>query len=60
MVKDKSRHNIAEQRQERRDARLESGEIGKDESYSLVFQTTGTYYFYDRMNQDIQATIVIK
>jgi len=59
-IKDGSRHNIAEERNQRREARLESGEIGKGESYSLVFQTAGTFYFYDRLNQDIRATIVVR
>ncbi len=59
-IKDRSYHNIAEERSQRREARLESGELGKGESYSLVFQNTGTYYFYDRMNQDIRASIVVR
>jgi len=60
LVKDSRAHNIAEERSSRRDARLESGEIGKDESYSLVFQTPGTYSFYDRMDQDIHVSIVVR
>ncbi|MBX4209156.1 hypothetical protein KW799_00440 [Candidatus Parcubacteria bacterium] len=60
MVKDDSRHNIAEERTQRREARLESGEIGKDESYSLVFQSSGAFSFYDRLNQDIHVAITIR
>jgi len=60
LTKDTSRHNLAEDRTRRNDARLESGEFGAEESYSLVFKTKGTISFYDRMNQDIRITIQIK
>lgn len=60
VVKDDSRHNIAEDRTERRDARLESGEIGRDESYSLVFHGSGDFSFYDRLHQDIRVTVTIR
>lgn len=60
VVKDSSKHNIAEERKRKTDARLESGEFSGEESYSLVFQNKGTMSFYDRMNQDIRVTIVIE
>ena len=60
VVKDQSFHDMAEERTERHDARLESGQIGKDESYSLVFNKAGSYSFYDRMHQDIRVDITIR
>ncbi len=60
MVIDDSRHTIAEERSSKRDARLESGEFGAGESYSLSFSSPGTYSFYDRMNLDIHVMITIK
>ncbi|HEU5114299.1 MAG TPA: hypothetical protein VFT82_00870 [Candidatus Paceibacterota bacterium] len=60
VVKDSSRHDITEERTDRRDARLESGEIRKDESYTLVFTQSGTYSFYDRLDQDIRVTVRIR
>jgi plastocyanin len=60
VARDDARHNIAEERSRRNDARLESGEFGPGESYSLVFQTKGTMDFYDRQNQDIHVTVVIE
>jgi plastocyanin len=60
VVKDDSRHDIAEERTGRRDARLESGEIGKDESYSLVFDGPGAFSFYDRLDQDIRVAVAVK
>ncbi len=60
IVKDDSRHDIAEERSQRKEARLESGEIGKDESYSLVFRTPGRFSFYDRLNQSITVTVTIR
>jgi hypothetical protein len=59
IVKDQSHHNIAEERSNKNDARLESGEIGEGESYSLIFKSKGVFSFYDRMNQDIHITLVI-
>ncbi len=59
-VKDRSLHDIAEDRSSHRDARLESGEIGKDESYSLVFGVPGSYSFYDRMHQDIRVSVTVR
>lgn len=59
-VADQSRHNIAEERSDRDDARLESGEIGYKDSYSLVFQRDGSYSLYDRLNQDIRVTVTIQ
>ncbi|MEN9622184.1 MAG: hypothetical protein RLZZ67_618 [Candidatus Parcubacteria bacterium] len=60
VTKDSSRHNIAEERTRKTDARLESGEFGERESYSLVFQNKGTMSFYDRLNQDLRITVVIE
>ncbi len=60
MVLDESRHTIAEERSSKRDARLESGEFGTGESYTLSFFGPGTYSFYDRMNLDIRVMITIK
>jgi plastocyanin len=60
VTKDTSRHNIAEERTRKTDARLESGEFGGEESYSLVFQNKGSMSFYDRLNQDLRITVVIE
>lgn len=60
VVKGDRAHDISEERSQRREARLDSGEIGKGESYSLIFAGAGTFYFYDRMNQDIRATITVR
>jgi plastocyanin len=60
IVKDDSYHNMAEERRVRGDARLESGEFGKDESYSLVFQSESSITFYDRLNSDIRVDIEIR
>ncbi len=59
MVIDDSRHTIAEERSSKRGVRLESGEFGAGESYSLSFSGPGTYSFYDRMNLDIRVTITV-
>jgi plastocyanin len=53
-------HNLAEERSDLRDARLQSGEFGPGESYTLVFSGKGEFSFYDRQNPDIQVTIRIK
>jgi plastocyanin len=58
-VMDESLHNIAEERSSKRDARLESGEFGAGESYSLSFSGPGTFSFYDRMNLDIHVMITV-
>lgn len=61
IILDDSIHNIAEERtEERRGARLSSGDLHAGESYSLSFGTAGTYSFYDRMNPEIHVTIVVK
>ncbi|MDO8579310.1 MAG: hypothetical protein Q7R72_00355 [bacterium] len=60
MVLDDSRHTIAEERSSKRDARLESGEFGAGDSYTLSFSNPGMYSFYDRMNSDIHVTIIIE
>jgi hypothetical protein len=60
IVKDKSTHNMAEERSRKSDARLESGEFRQGESYSLIFSTPGEFSLYDRMNQDIHVSIMIK
>lgn len=59
-VRDDSRHHMAEERTRRDAPRLESGEFGAKESYSLVFQTKGEMSFYDRQNPDIHVSVVIK
>jgi plastocyanin len=59
IVKDDSLHNMAEERTRRSDARLQSGEFGKDESYSLIFQTKSHITFYDRLDSDIRIDITI-
>jgi len=61
-VKDASRHDIAERRNgdKKGDARIASGEFGSDESYSLQFNTSGMFSFYDRMNQDISIEIEVR
>jgi plastocyanin len=62
LVKDDSRHYIAERRSESRrgDARISSGEFGPGESYSIQFNTPGSFSFYDRMNQDISIDIEVR
>ncbi len=60
VVKDDSHHDISQERTDSLDARLESGEIGKDESYSVVFKDPGTFSFYDRLNQDIRIAVTIR
>lgn len=60
VVKDSGRHDISEERSQRKDARLESGEIGQYESYSLIFHTPGTFSFYDRLNQDIRVIVSVR
>ncbi len=58
-VIDGSRHTIAEERLNRNAPRLESGELMQGESYSLVFKTKGTFYFYDRLDSSITITIIV-
>lgn len=60
VVKGKATHNLAEERSDLRDARLQSGEFGPGDSYTLVFSGEGEFSFYDRQNPDIQVTIRIK
>ncbi|HVU06857.1 MAG TPA: hypothetical protein VHE10_03680 [Candidatus Paceibacterota bacterium] len=60
VVKDDSRHDMAEDRSQRREARLASGEIRKGESYALVFRQSGSLSFYDRLNQDIRVTVTVR
>lgn len=60
VVRDASTHDIAEERSQRKEARLDSGEIGKGDSYSLVFKNSGVFYFYDRLHQDLHITITVK
>ena len=62
VVRDISRHDIAERRTsgQRGDARIASGEFSVDESYSLQFNTSGTFSFYDRLNQDISIDIEVR
>ncbi|MBI5133952.1 MAG: hypothetical protein HZA81_01000 [Candidatus Taylorbacteria bacterium] len=60
VVQDEGFHNMAQERESRGDARLESGEFGMGESYSLVFSNRGEYSFYDRLNQDIRVTITVR
>jgi len=60
IVKDESRHNMAEERSKKTDARLESGEFGEGETYSLVFESAGTFSLYDRQNGEIHVTIEIR
>jgi plastocyanin len=62
VVVDESRHYIAERRSEsnRGDARIASGEFGPGESYSVQFNSRGTFSFYDRMNQDISIDIEVR
>lgn len=62
VVKDDSRHYIAERKSEARrgDARISSGEFGAGESYSIQFNTPGSYSFYDRMNQDISIEVEVR
>jgi len=60
VIRDQSIHNIAEERQSKGDARLQSGEIGPGDSYSVSFAKPGTFYLYDRMNLDIRVTINVE
>jgi hypothetical protein len=62
VVRDESRHHIAERRSEsnRGDARIASGEFGPSESYSIQFNSSGMFSFYDRMNQDISIDIEVR
>lgn len=62
VVRDESRHYIAERRSSSRhgDARISSGEFGPGESYSVQFNTPGSFSFYDRMNQDISIDIEVR
>lgn len=62
VVRDESRHYIAERRSSTRhgDARISSGEFGPGESYSIQFNTPGSFSFYDRMNQDISIDIEVR
>jgi hypothetical protein len=62
VVKDGGRHYISERRSSTRhgDARISSGEFGPGESYSIQFNTVGTFSFYDRMNQDISIDIEVR
>lgn len=53
-------HNIAEERTNRRDARLESGQLDPSTSYSLRFNSSGDFYLYDRQNLDIRITIRVE
>ncbi len=59
IVKDDSLHNMVEERTRRGDARLQSGEFGRGESYSLIFQTKSEITFYDRLDSDIRIDITI-
>jgi len=59
-IMDEAFHNIAEQRSSKRGVRLESGELKTGESYILSFSSPGEYYFYDRMNLDINVTITVQ
>lgn len=62
VVRDDSRHYISERRSNtnRGDARIASGEFGPGESYSIQFNSSGTFSFYDRMNQDISVEIEVR
>ena len=62
VVKDDSRHYLAERRSvsRRGDARISSGEFGPGESYSIQFNTPGSFSFYDRMNQDISIEVEVR
>lgn len=61
IILDDSIHHVAEERtEERRGARLSSGDLRAGESYTLSFGASGTYYFYDRMNPEIHVTIVVR
>lgn len=53
-------HNMAEERTDRRDARLQSGELDPSTSYSLVFNAPGEISLYDRLNLDIRVTIRVQ
>ncbi len=60
VIRDQSIHNIAEERQGRGSPRLQSGEIGPGDTYSISFAKEGTVYFYDRMNLDLRVTINVR
>lgn len=62
VVHDESLHFIAERKtvSRRGDARISSGEFGPGESYSIQFNTPGSFSFYDRMNQDISIDIEVR
>ena len=62
VVRDDSRHYISERRSvsNRGDARIASGEFGPGESYSIQFNSSGDFSFYDRMNQDISIDIEVR
>jgi plastocyanin len=60
VVKDDSKHDMAEERNRRKEARLESGELGQGDKYSLVFEGAGSFSFYDRLNQDIHVTVTVR
>ncbi|MFA6158201.1 MAG: hypothetical protein WC763_01040 [Candidatus Paceibacterota bacterium] len=59
-VKDEGIHNIAEERQSKGDARLQSDEIRRGDTYSLRFSVPGTVYLYDRMNLDMHMAITVE
>jgi len=62
VVHDEGLHFIAERKtvSRRGDARISSGEFGPGESYSIQFNTPGSFSFYDRMNQDISIDIEVR
>lgn len=60
VVRDQSYHNIAHERRERGDARIESGELQEGDSYSIAFPASGEYSFYDRLNLDTRITVYVK
>lgn len=60
IVGDDSRHDMAEERTQRREARLASGEIEKGDSFSVAFRESGSLSFYDRMNQDIHVSVTVR
>jgi plastocyanin len=57
---DDTRHDLAEERSNRKDARLVSGEFGSDESYSVTFHDQGSFSFYDRLNPDTNISVTIR
>ena len=62
VVRDENIHYISERKtvSRRGDARISSGEFGPGESYSVQFNTPGSFSFYDRMNQDISIDIEVR